>query len=176
MLKPCVALALTITLIASSVDVLACGDKFLVPGRGVRYGGRAPVRQAATILMFVRPGSTLDSRLTATHAAAKLRSVGYRLMLVATETAFAAAARSGAWDVVLVDLADAASIPRPVVAPAPAVLPVTYDAPKSIIDAAKRQYRRVLTSPRKSQAFVDAVDAVVAARSVQLNAHGRAGT
>jgi hypothetical protein len=156
-------------------DLLACGDKFLVPGRGVRYGGWPPVREAAAILIFVRPGSALEATFTSSRVEATLRSAGYRPTLVKTPRQFSEALVSGAWDVVVVDLADAGGLSQAGASSGPLVLPVAYDVTRASLAEAKRMYRRVLAEPAKSRPFVDAVDALIARRASKARALARRG-
>jgi hypothetical protein len=167
------AMAVAVVLAGASAVGLACGDKFLVPGRGVRYAGRAPMREGATILLFVRPGSAMEAAFRASNVEARLRSAGYKPMLVSSDEQFAAAARSGSWDVVVADLMDAVTMPA--AASSSSVLPVAHEAAKTSLDATRRQYRHVVVVPAKGQAVVDAVDAVMADRAAQAKDRKKAG-
>ena len=84
---------------------------------------------------------------------------------------------SGGWDVVVADLTDAPGFAGRLPAnPAPSVLPVTYHVPKTAVSEAKRQYGQVLNRPGKHQAFVDAIDDVVAMRArTRAKSAARAG-
>ncbi len=166
------AMAVALTVAGAGIVGLACGDKFLVPGRGVRYAGLAPMRAGATILLFVRPGSAMDVTFKSAGVEAKLRAAGYKPTLVSSDDQFVAASRAGSWDVVVVDLADAAAVPA--FSSTPSVLPVAHDVLKASLEAAKRQYRRVVVAPAKGQAFVDAVDAAMADRA-QAKSRGKGG-
>ena len=147
-------------------DMLACGDKFLVPSRGARFHNRPVDRASATILLYARPGTALNETLTTQPVEARLRAAGYRPTLVISEAGLDGVLRSGSWDVVVADLADEPTLgPRLATSPAPILLPVVYGATKATLDEAKRRYRQVLKSPRREQSFLDAVDAVIAART-----------
>lgn len=147
-------------------DTLACGDKFLVPGRGVRFRGRPVHRESVAVLLYARPGSSLGETLRALSVEARLRKAGYRPTLATSEAGLESVLRVGAWDVVVVDLADAPGIvQRLSTAPAPTVLPVVYASTRATVDAARRQYRQVVTSPTKHSSFLEAVDRAVAAQA-----------
>jgi hypothetical protein len=155
-----------LVLLALPSDVLACGDKFFVPGRGARFRAPAVNRDAAAVLLYAPPGSGLNRTVQAQTVEASLRTAGYRPTLVTSETGFDSALRGRAWDVLVVDLADGPTIVRKLTATtAPDVLPVAYGASKAALNEARHHYRRVLDSPTKQRAIVQAVDEVVAERA-----------
>jgi hypothetical protein len=146
------------------VDLGACGDKFLVPGRSGRF--RAVDRESATVLLYARPGSALDETLKSRSVVARLRAAGYRPTRVGGPENLESAFRAGGWDVVVADLSDASGlVGRLPAAGAPLVLPVLYEASRAAVAEARRQYRRVLRSPRGYQAFLEAIDDLIHARA-----------
>jgi hypothetical protein len=148
-----------------AADVLACGDKFLVPGRGPRFMTAAD-RGSATVLLYAVPGSPLHAALAKLSVESTLRKAGYRPMPVSTEAAFAAALRTGTWDVAIVDLSDGPLVvSRLATAAAPILLPVAYDTSDEVMKNAKQRYPQVLRSPKKNQAFLDAIDKIILARA-----------
>jgi hypothetical protein len=166
MVTRAVLLATLLVLLALPADMLACGDKFLVPGRGARFRDRAVNREAAAVLLYAPPGSGLNRTVQAQTVEASLRAAGYRPALVTSETSFDGALHGRAWDVVVIDLADGPAIVRKLPATrTPHVLPVAYGASKAALNEARHQYRRVLDSPTKQRAIVQAVDDVVAERA-----------
>jgi DNA-binding NtrC family response regulator len=132
------------------------------------------MREGATILLFVRPGSAMEAAFRSAGVEGRLRSAGYKPTLVSSDEQFAAATRSGSWDVVVADLVDAATMPA-AASSSPSVLPVMHDAVKTSLEAARRQYRHVVVAPAKGQAVVDAVDAVMADRAAQAKDRKKAG-
>jgi hypothetical protein len=147
-------------------DMLACGEKFFVPSRGARFNKRPVDRASATILLYARPGTALSETLATQSVEARLRAAGYRPTLVTSEAGLDGAAREPGWAVVVVDLADAPGVARRMAGSAmPTVVPVVYDVPKTTLDEARHQYRQVLRSPKKDKAFLEAVDAAIAARA-----------
>lgn len=157
--------ALIALVFAGPAAVQGCGDKFLVPSRGVRVPPRID-RASASVLLFTRPGSALSRTITTLSIDARLRKAGYRSTLVESEAAFDSVLRGGTWDVVVVDLADAPDVQsRLSAAPATVVLPVTSDASGAALAKAARIYPQVLKSPKRDRAFVDAVDKAVVARA-----------
>jgi hypothetical protein len=75
------------------------------------------------------------------------------------------ALQQGVWDLVVTDLAEGPGIKgRLQGTKAPTLLPVAYQATGIEVAQAKKDFQRVLKGPVKSQAFLDAVDDVIAER------------
>ena len=151
---------------ATPSDMLACGDKFLVPSRGIRFQGAPLNRESATILLYASTDSALGAALKTLSVEDALRKAGYRPTTVASARDFDATIRTARWDVLVIDLADGADVAGrlPSTAP-PIVLPVAYGGTNAHADGAKRPYQHVLKSPKKNKAFLDAVDQVIAERA-----------
>jgi hypothetical protein len=144
---------------------LACGDKFLVPGRGTRFRAKID-RESATVLLYARPGSPLDETLRVRSVAEGLRKAGYRPTRVNAGEGPGRAVPDGPWDVVVAELGDVAEVLAGLrSATAPLALPVAYDVARATLDEARRHYRRVLKAPSRTQAFLDAIDELVSARA-----------
>lgn len=151
---------------AAPSDMLACGDKFLVPSRGIRFQGPPLDRESATILLYASADSALGAALKTLSVEEALRKAGYRPTTVASASDFDATLRMARWDVLVIDLADGPGIARRLPSnAAPIVLPVAYDTSGTNVDAVKKQYPQVLKAPKKNKAFLDAVDKVIAARA-----------
>jgi len=157
--------ALLSLLVGLPVEMLACGDKFFVPSRGMQYQRRVIDREAATILLYARPGSVLNATFAKVAIQATLRKAGYQPTMMSSATEFQNALRTGSWDVIVVDLADVPPIQAASVGVAPIILPVAHDLAKAALDVAKKEYRHVLKSPTKSQAFLDAIDQAITVRA-----------
>jgi hypothetical protein len=160
----------------SSGDILmACGDKFLVFGRGTRFQRAALARHTATILIYTNPASELPKVLASLPVDATLTKAGYRPTTVTTSDEFEKALGRGGWDLVLVGLADAQSVSQRLRGDvAPVVLPVAYNPTASELKESKKQYRVVFKAPAKSQSFLSAVDEALAQRpEPQAKASGK---
>lgn len=171
-----VAVLFTI-LVACSGDLLACGDKFLVPGRGLRFAPRFVDRASAAVLLYASPGSALSATLNALPIQATLQEAGYRPVVVADRADFERALRAREWDVVVLDLADDPAMHNGAAAVAGAtVLPVAHDASRASLEEARKRYRFVLKSPKKQRTFLDAIDhAITARRRAGTTAGARTG-
>ena len=150
---------------ALGTDLLACGDKFLVSSRGTRFQTAPAARQAARILVYANPASTLPKALEKASVDATLRKAGYQPTSVTGPSELDQALRQGGWDLVVADLADSAALRgRLQGSAAPMVLPVVVGATGSEIAQAKKDYKQVLKGPVKSQSFLEAIDDAIALR------------
>lgn len=162
-------LALAAVLIAAAIsttaDLSACGDKFLIVGRGTRFQRAAAARITATILVYANPATNMTKALANVPVESVLRKAGYKPTVVTSNTEFETAINRGGWDLVVLDLAEGPQwISRLQDAGAPAVLPVAYNPSGAEVANARKQFARVLKSPTKSQPFLDAVDEALLAR------------
>jgi hypothetical protein len=144
---------------------LGCGDKFLVPSRGTRFRPKVD-RGSATVLLYARPGSPLDETLRGRSVADGLRKAGYRPTWVSDPEGVTRAVHGGPWDVVVAELGDITELVAALSSvAAPLALPVVHDVSRAALDGARRQYRRVLEEPSRTQAFLDAIDDLLFARA-----------
>jgi len=158
------AFAAVLTVASVAPDLLACGEKFLVPARGTRFSAPPPKRTDAAILLYADPASELSRTLTKLSAPATLQKAGYRVTEVATDAQLAAAL-SQRWDVVLVDfhvLRAMASQGRTI--PASTVLPVAYMIDGTELRDARRQYPFIIKAPTRATTVLDAVDKALEAQ------------
>jgi hypothetical protein len=160
-----------VLLYVGAADLLACGDKFLVPSRGRRFELTPAARQQAAVLLYVNPQSPLPVMLTKLAVDPALRKAGYRPTVAASAAEFNRILRQGNWDVVLVDLLDSVAPELSDVVGSAVVLPVAVNPTNSDLTLARKKYATILKSPTRSQAFVDALDvAVTAQRAARVKA------
>ena len=151
-------------------DALACGDKLVIVGRGLRAKRKAVSK--ASILVYARPGGSLPAALTEGGLQKNLERAGHRLSRVGTEQELKAALGAGGHDLVLADLevaprveAQASSAPAH-----PTVLPTLYNPSPAELKAAESAFQCVLKSPAKEKDYLAAVDEAMAARAKQAKA------
>jgi hypothetical protein len=159
--------AACVTLATVAPDLLACGEKFLVPTRGTRFSAPPPKRTDAAILLYADPASETSRALTKLSAATTLEKVGYRVTEVATDPQLAAALNQR-WDLALVDfhvLRTMASQGRSI--PAATVVPVAYTLSGKELKEARRQYPFIIKSPTRATTVLDAVDKALRAQRKQ---------
>ena len=92
-------------------DVLACGDKFLIAGRGTRYQ-RPKSARAASVLIYTDPASTLAATLKKAKVESLLKLEGHRTTKVQTLQELSTIVASGRYDVILTANSDTANVQR----------------------------------------------------------------
>ena len=153
-----VAALVVLSAAGSSSDLLACGDKYLVPTRATRFD-RPTLSRNASILLYASDASELARMLNKLSLPATLQKAGYRPTMVRSDAEFTSALARGNWDLVLVDASDK---PRLGASGhdsgAPLVLPVTYTLGGDQLKLARQDYPALVKAPKNSGAFLDMVD------------------
>jgi hypothetical protein len=156
---------------SSSGNVLACGDKFLMPSRGTRYERSANARQASAVLIYASPASQLSRTLTMLSVEPVLLKAGYKPTTVRSESELAMAVRERAYDLVVVDGNDTQTVGRVLQGAAlPHVVPVMYKPTKTDLTQARKLYRIVIYDPGRSRAFIDTIDDAMDLREAEAKA------
>ena len=146
----------------SAADLLACGDKYLVPARGTRFYKPSFARQDASILLYASDTSELFRMMNKLSFDARLQKAGYRPRIVRTDPELASALAQRRWDLVVVDAADVSRMDdsrRD--ATGPAVLPVSYTLTGEQWKRARQQYPALVKAPKNSGAFLEMIDAAL---------------
>lgn len=108
------------------IDMLACGDKFLVAGRGTRYQ-RPKNARAASVLIYAAPGSAVTAALNKAKVESLLKLEGHRATKVQTFQELSTIVAGGRYDVILAPNSDSADVQRLVQASADAAIVVGVD-------------------------------------------------
>ena len=150
-----------------SQDVLACGDKFVVVGRGVRFEQAYAAIHPASILIVlptknVKSAAVRDSRLVTA-----LKMAGHHVEVVQQPTNLADVVGRSRRDIILVEQADASAL-RDIAAPAgqpkPTIVGVLESPSSSAVSEAKTQLEYVLTTPSPIARILNLMDDVMKAR------------
>ena len=94
-----------------SSDLIACGDKFLVAGRGTRYQ-RPKTARAASVLIYADPASAVAASLKKQKVESLLKLEGHRATRVQSLEELSAVVSSGRYDVILTATSDSANVQR----------------------------------------------------------------
>src|SRR5436190_4637777 len=155
-----IALLFAVVLLGSSARLSACGDKFLVVGRGTRFQSGARATHPASVLIYappecVPPKSACDKKFQIV-----LRQAGYRSMTATSAEELAGLLKQRSYDVVIADIADARAVERlAALEPSgPAVLPIVINATGEQLDEARKRWGTALKSPATTASLLDAVD------------------
>lgn len=134
----------------------ACGDKFLIVGRGSRFQRAYVALHPASLLV-------VDANVTAQRdVQSRLKTAGHRLQIVTIENVPQTLA-SGHYDFILADFRDVERVSRslPHETPTAIILPVIDGSSKSELAAAATQYKCLLEEARGMKAarhFLAALD------------------
>jgi CheY-like chemotaxis protein len=131
-------IGLIATVAAGSVDLGACGDKFLRVGRSARFRRYAAVHPAS--ILIYKPVNSTPAGIAEFEAL--LKRAGHRTVAVANGTAISLALAAAQYDVVIADYADTSMIKDDVqAAPTkPGILPILYKPSKAVEAEAEKQY------------------------------------
>ena len=117
---------LVVMLAVGAVDLLACGDKFLIAGRGTRYQ-RPKNARAASVLIYADPTSTVAAALRKAKVESLLKLEGHRATKVQTLQELSTIVAAGRYDVILTANSDSASVQRLVQASPDGAIVVAVD-------------------------------------------------
>ena len=126
-------------------DLLACGDKFLVTGRGTRFQ-RPKGARAASVLIYANPSSGLPAALKNVKVDSVLKHEGHRSTTVETFEQLSAILAGGRFDVVV------------------AASSVAAEVEKLLGGAPDRAVVLALDSPPKDGSLLKAIDRAVEQR------------
>jgi len=141
-------------------SLLACGDKFLVAGRGARFqreGARA------TVVIYAPLSSTLRGGPGNLSVDGVLSRAGYHPAVAASAEELGRILKDGNAGIVLVDIADARTVEKlvPAGSPGPFILPVLSNASRQEVATARKTWGVALKSPASGDSLLDAVDEAV---------------
>jgi hypothetical protein len=146
----------------------ACGDKFIVLGRGVRFQTVHAAANPAFILLYMNPDSRLPIAERAYQLQATLRLAGHKPAAVETPGEVAAALNSKSYDLVLGDIADAEALDQAMAGATsrPMFVPVLYEPSPEEIETAKKDYGCLMQgkSKRRGSSVLLAIDSAMEAR------------
>jgi hypothetical protein len=126
-------------LVLGPAAVLACGDKFVVLGRGVRF---FITKYPATILIYVNPSSHMPAAMKEFRLEATLKRAGHKPKIVGSSADLEQALTTGKYDVVLADLSDSPAVQKDAASATskPLVVPVLYKPTPEELAAVEKQY------------------------------------
>ena len=171
-----------LVVLASGLRGDACGDKLLVLGRGVRFQVDT-ADYPASLLLYINPNMPGADKIGDTQLQAVTRQAGHRLRTVRSKEELAGALKTGRYDIVIVDLADAPALEEMVQASPsqPLLLPWVYQERKADFSAVKeryqsalKRYQSALKAPLKVGNFLSTVDRTMELKTKQARAKAKA--
>jgi len=138
----------------------ACGDKFVLVGRGVEFHRAYAAVYPSSIVIYARAQGYAAKAISDPQLQKDLKLAGHRVLLVENDALLTRTLESDRPDVILTDVADAERLsglaPR---APSkPTVLPVMYQPTKEEASAIEKNYQCRLTSADRPDRYLSAID------------------
>jgi hypothetical protein len=142
----------------TSSPVQACGDKFLLVGRGVRFQRAYLAVHPGNILIYARSTTNADRAIRDPQFHKTLRQAGHQLSVIEDATLFEHALRVSNFDIILADLTEAPTIDALVLtAPShPKALYVEY--PTGSTKALASQFMCELKAGDRATRFLDRIE------------------
>ncbi len=145
----------------TSADLLACGDKFLVAGRGTRYQ-RPKTARAANVLIYDNTASGLPAALEKVPVDNLLKREGHSTTRVATLDQLAALVAGGRFDVVLVASTVATAVQKLIGGAADAPVMVAFCVkPGAEVARTDEQAACSVKAPPQERSLLEAIDKAV---------------
>lgn len=143
--------------------VNACGDKTLRVGHGIRMYQALAAKHPSAILLYSADIASGKSPQLLDY----LKKVGHKPRAVGDAAHLSEALKSGQYDIVLTELADAAKVQKQVESstPRPVVVPVLFRRSRAEEVGAMRQYKVIVKNPTSLDDFLAAVQLVMKAKS-----------
>lgn len=162
------AAGFVVAALAMAGDALACGDKLVVVGRGLRPK-RARSATQASILVYADPKGPLPAALQGGHLREDLERAGHHVRSVTTRAELRNALDTGGYDLVLADLASAQGLEDDAKRSSsrPAVLPTLYNPSDAELAAAAKDYACIMKAPGSQKDYLAVVNDALALRSKQ---------
>ena len=147
-------------LLQGAADLQACGDKFLLVGRGARFRQAYAAVYPASVVVFAPSRGRAAKAIGDPRLQADLKTAGHRVSIAEDERALARALESDHIDFVLTDAADADRVAKQAdTAPAkPRVLPVMFEPTKEEAKAIEAKYQCRLTAGDRSARYLATID------------------
>jgi hypothetical protein len=146
-------------------ETWACGDKFLVVGRGVRYQRVHPAMRPASILIYMNPSSHVPAAAKEIQLESGLKQAGHKVETVADSASLDGALKSAKYDLVLADIADSAALEKKAETGKTVVVPVLFHPTADELAAAQKQYGCAMKAT--SQDYLSAIDEALKSKGTE---------
>jgi len=152
---------LAVGALALSTSAQACGDKFLVPGRGPQFEQAFASMQPGRILMYRNSSSEVARSVLDNSLRETLQRVGHIVEVVETPEQLERSMKGMDYDIVIADARDVESVRRlmkPEAEESPVMLPVVYKASWTEVNELKQTYQLVVSAPSRVSQILSLVD------------------
>ena len=164
-----ILMALAALFLQDTSAAQACGDKFLLLGRGVKFQRAYAAIYPASIVIYAQPLRHASKAIRDPRLQNDLKLAGHRVAVVETEAALARALDSDRVDLVLTDVADAdRTSTQGAASPSkPTVLPVMYEPTREEASQIEARYQCRLKSSDKPERYLVTIDDAMKVRADQ---------
>ena len=152
---------------SGSQTVSACGDKFLLVGRGVRFEQAYAAIHPASILIILPARSVKSAAVRDSRLLTALKNAGHKVEVVQQSANLVDALSRSRRDIILVEQADAAALPDITAAAGqakPSIVGVMEDPSPSALNDARQRVEYVLPTPTSLSRILNLMDDVMKAR------------
>lgn len=167
-MRACVATLLLagMAVVQGADNLQACGDKFLLVGRGVKFRQAYAAIYPASIVVYARPQHSTAKATRDPRLLADLKAAGHRVTIAEDDRALTSALASDRVDLVLTDVSEADRIAQQAnTSPThPKVLPVMFEPSKEEAKAIESRYSCRLTASDRPDRYLSAIDDAMKSR------------
>jgi hypothetical protein len=145
----------------------ACGDKFLLLGRGVKFQRAYAAAYPASIVIYAQPQRGAAKAIRDPRLQSDLKLAGHRVSVVESEAALMRALGSERVDVVLTDVADAdrTSVEGVASPTKPTVVPVMDKPTREDVKRIEARYQYRLKSSDRADRYLRTIDDAMKSRA-----------
>ena len=167
MRKLVLALAALAGILCTVHPVLACGDKLVLLGRGIRFQRMIATKHPATILVYLNPSAGISGADREYQLRSLLKFAGHKPRAVSSAAELTSELGSGKYDLVLADYSDAPALEKEVQAAkaSPALIPVVYNPSANQRAAAEKEYSCLIAPAKKNYDLLTVVDQAMVSRA-----------
>ena len=151
-------LVLAVAVGVGPIAAEACGDKFLLLGRGVKFQRAYAAIYPASIVIYAQPQRSAAKAIRDPRLQSDLKLAGHRVSVVESEAALVRALKSERVDLVLTDVADADRTSTEGAASKPTVLPVMYEPTREEAKRIEARYQCRLKSSDRADRYLRTID------------------
>ena len=154
-----IASALLIAVLWAPNILHACGDKFLLVGRGARFQNAYAAIHPASILIVLPSKSVKNAAVRDSRLRTALKMAGHRVEVLQQPANLADALSRSRPDIILAERADASVIPDGGGGqPKPTVIAVLEEPSSSELASASQQFEGVLKTPQPLSQILNLLD------------------
>jgi hypothetical protein len=159
--------AVFLLVVANAETASACGDKFVVFGRGVRFKAAYAAARPASILLFLKSDSSLTKIEREFRVQSILKEVGHKPAIVESSDALESALRGQKYDIVLAaaDDVEAVEKARAAAGAESSIIPALYKPTAEAMKDAQREYGCLLKVSKRNNDLLLVIDEVMRDRS-----------